>query len=509
MPDQEGLQFPHATVNKRSTTQTGQAIFSAALEKVHPQAAQALRDERQWRKRYPQHIRALTEVALLRPENALHVAEAGLAEAWRQFEFIRDGQVLSLTEAMQHPQPQTWRTIELEGQGSREIEPWTVPYHGQQLQGEALRKRIAQWEQGGIVEPSHAQALRRLLDHPEWFDLSDRTVVLLGAASEAGPLAALAKWRANIVALDLPRPALWQKIAQTIQHGNARLIAPLSQAIPPGAMVKQGIESAGANLLTQTPEIAAWLKTLATPLDIAALAYLDGEKHVRVSLAMDAIMSTVSAAQPNTSLMVMMTPTDVFAVPEATAQAAMRHYAERSPVRQAAAAPVRSLSGGRLLLPHLEGLIESSNGKRYGIVDCLVIEQGPNYALAKRLQQWRALTARAHGQRVALNVAPATLTQSVIKNPALKAGYDAAHLFGIEVFEPETTNALMAALWVHDLRCNDCAANPAYPLSHPLELLMEGANHGGLWQSGYLPRSALPLAALVGFVRGRAARKSH
>ena len=74
--------------------------------------------------------------------------------------------------------------------------------------------------------------------------------------------------------------------------------------------------------------------------------------------------------------------------------------------------------------------------------------QGPNYALAKRLQQWRAIWARSIGYRVSLNIAPSTTTASVVKNPALAAGFAGASAFGIEVFEPETTNALMAALWV-------------------------------------------------------------
>ena len=47
-------------------------------------------------------------------------------------------------------------------------------------------------------------------------------------------------------------------------------------------------------------------------------------------------------------------------------------------------------------------MITSENGKTYGIADCLVVEQGPNYALAKRIQQWRATLARHQGQRVVL-----------------------------------------------------------------------------------------------------------
>ena len=63
----------------------------------------------------------------------------------------------------------------------------------------------------------------------------------------------------------------------------------------------------------------------------------------------------------------------------------------------------------------------------------------------------------------------------------------------------------MAALWVHDLRSDASAANPALPLAHPFELFIDNACHGGLWRTGYRPRSALPFAAALGWVRSRGA----
>jgi hypothetical protein len=65
-------------------------------------------------------------------------------------------------------------------------------------------------------------------------------------------------------------------------------------------------------------------------LDLAAIAYLDGEKHVRVSMAMDAIMKYVSEQKANTSLMYMCTPTDVYAVPEEVVQASQSKYQQLS-----------------------------------------------------------------------------------------------------------------------------------------------------------------------------------
>ena len=146
-------------------------------------------------------------------------------------------------------------------------------------------------------------------------------------------------------------------------------------------------------------------------------------------------------------------------------------------------------------------LIDADDGSRWGVVDCLVIEQGPNYALAKRLQQWRALAVRAAGHVASINVAPSTTTASVLSNPALAAGFRGAKAFDIEVFQPDTTHALMAAMWVHDLRNPQSSAQPGVALPHPLQLLVDGANHGGLWRVPYLPRSVLPFAALLGMMK--------
>ena len=87
----------------------------------------------------------------------------------------------------------------------------------QKLQGQALLDQVAIWLAAGIIEPSHAEALNAAMAHPEWFDLSDRNMVLFGAASEAGPLTWLAKWKANIIAVDLPNSRVWNKILSTVQ----------------------------------------------------------------------------------------------------------------------------------------------------------------------------------------------------------------------------------------------------------------------------------------------------
>ena len=55
----------------------------------------------------------------------------------------------------------------------------------------------------------------------------------------------------------------------------------------------------------------------------------------------------------------------------------------------------------------------------------------------------------------------------------------------------------MAALLVHDLQ----AGRPAH--AHPWQDEAHAAAHGGLWRIAYAPRSALGLAALLGYPAAR------
>jgi hypothetical protein len=96
-----------------------------------------------------------------------------------------------------------------------------------------------------------------------------------------------------------------------------------------------------------------------------------------------------------------------------------------------------------------------------------------------------------------MNVAPPTRTRSVLKNRALAAAYAGAGRFGVEVFEPATCKTLMTALLVHDLHTGGSSQ------AHPWQDEARAAAHGGLWRIAYAPRSALSLAALLGY---RAAR---
>lgn len=496
MSELQGLQWPLDERQRPSSSQAGRGILAAALQGLAPAAAAAVLAERNWRQRYPAHWRALVAAQLHHPQAVTESARAGLDAAGKALPFWRDRQARPLVDAMAEPGT-SLQTLTLTGQGESRPRPWVVPWRGQQLQGSALARQIDAWLQAGLCEPGHAAALHEALAQPEWFDLSDQQLVLLGAGSEAGPLPLLAGWRARIVAVELAGSSAWKRIATSIADGNATLIAPVAARATPT------LDAAGADLLLDTPEIAAWLVTLAEdgPLSIASLAYLDGERHVRLSLAMDAIIATLCAADPGTRLAYMATPTDLFAVTQATVRAIQGRAERLGMPTRIATALLRAASGGRLYAPHTLGpqppadSSRSGSGSDWGLLDALVLQQGPNYALAKRIQLWRALVAHADGHAVSFAVAPSTTTTSVVSNPLLAAAFRGASAFGVQPFAPETTRALMAGLWVHSLR----TGRPTF--DHPLELLVQRAHHGGLWHLPWLPRSVLPLAAVLGLLR--------
>lgn len=493
--EEQGVVFPRTAAGARSSSGVGREVLAAALDAVDPAQAALARSEREWRRRYPGYLKRLVELSVAAADAPLAVARAGLATVATSMRFVRDGAESSIAEAMATPRADGLRTASQAGQGDAAPAPLSIPYRGRLLTGDALRRQLDDWLSRGIVEPSFVQALRRVDDNPGWLDLSDLHVVLLGAAAEMGPLQWFAQRRANLIAVDLAQPPIWQRLFRIAHAGNGTLFFPVRDA---GASSRHGDPAlrAGADLLTETPEIAAWLGDFDAPPAIGAYAYLDGAQHLRVATAMDAIQAQRCSARRDTTIAMLGTPTDVCAVPAEVMRAAHAAYDRRPQSARLWQQPLRALSGGRLFARNVE---PAAGG--WGIADALVVQQGPSYALAKRVQQWRALVARADGWYVSSHIAPPSLTGSVLSNRMMAAAYRAAGMFGVEVFEPATASALMAALLVHDLRNPHAAADPATTPAHPLLQLTEAAHHGGLWRMPFAARSALPVAALVGALR--------
>ncbi|HJR39476.1 MAG TPA: hypothetical protein VJ819_13925 [Nocardioidaceae bacterium] len=482
--DQHGVVFPSTAEGRRSTAAVGRAVVADALRSVDPAGALAAEQETNWRSGYLVHFRRLVEAGLPSNEAALSIANAGLASLHDRMRTLDgDGRELQLDTLLTAAPERALRSVEVTGNGERETE-LSLPYHGDRLRGDALLRRLDEWVAEGVMEPSAAEAVRTVAAHPQWLALPDHTVAVLGAGAEIGPLPTLLRWGARVAGVDLPRPPIWQRVLESARRGAGTLLAPVSDGAD--------VEEAGADLIGEVPAVADWLAGLPGRLVLGNYVYADGATNVRVSVAVDALTLRLQAGRDDVALAFLATPTDVFAVPADAVAHSSAAYDGRSAAAKWVGRPLRTMSAGRLLRRAYRPDADP------GVNDSLVPQQGPNYALAKRLQRWRAAVARDGGATVSLNVAPPTRTRSVVKNRALAAAYAGAHRFGVEVFEPATCNVLMAALLVHDLH-----TGADRPTLHPWQNEAGSSVHGGLWRTAYAPRSALGLAALLGYGSAR------
>lgn len=516
-PDVTGVAFP-ADGGRRSTSATGRAVVADAVRALDPDLAATVAGTTDWRSGYLEPFRRLTVLEGAAP---VEVAAAGLAAVHARFVVAGGAHDVPLDVALadgldlERGAP-TLHTAVVAGGGSPDGTPnggtagtpdggtaggtaggLSVPYAGGRLSGADLDRRLDAWLAAGTVEPSFATAVREVAAHPGWLDARDLTVVVLGAGAEMGPLVSLLRWGAHVVAVDLPRPAIWRRLIDVARSSPGRLSVPVSRPLPPSASDDEIAAAAGVDLLTRAPAVLAWLAGIEGPFTLGHYVYADGALHTRASVAVDAVTAALLRLRDDVSLAFLATPTDAFLVPLDAVEDSRRRFAARTLLGRLG----RIGSAGLLFTANYDGLVDLAEGHRAGLNDSLVPQQGPNYALAKRVQRWRAVLERGSGRLVSLNVAPATRTRSVLRNRALAAAYAGAHRFGVEVFDPSTSNTLMAALLVHDLRNPAAAANPAVDLAHPLELLWQGANHGGLWRTPWRPRSVLGVAVVLGMVQ--------
>lgn len=469
MSSHEGVNFP-----TESTSSTARTVLADALRKADPVGARAVENETNWRRNYLTHFRRAVEAGIGEPPAAHSIAADGLASAHEEMTFNDvplDDSIAAL------PLAQAFHTQTIIGNAEPDPE-LSLPYKGERLSGESLRNQLDSWVAAGVITPSCAEAIRTVQANPDWLRLEGDTVVILGAGAEMGPMRALLRWGADVAAVDLPDRGVQERLQALAAEGAGRVHLP-------ARILTDADSTHGADLVREFPALANWLEGFDSRLVVGNYCYADGPMHVRVSMAADALSCHLTSRRADTALAFLATPTDVFAVTAEDVARSNEAYSRRS-VSAVLRQPLRLASGGRLLQRNYPP------GADPGICDSLVPQQGPNYALAKRIQRWRATTARHEGFTVSMNVAPATRTHSVLKNKALAAAYAGAHRFGVEVFDPSTSNTLMAALLVHDLR----AGAPAQ--HEPWQDEANNAAHGGLWTAAYHPRSALGLAAVIG-----------
>lgn len=489
-PEPEGLVWPvtNKITNTRSTSVTNKNIWLQAVKDIDNDVYNYTKNIKNWRFGYVKAVLKNVKLCLKSKESALKISANGLQAARNEFLFVRDGKEYSCSDAMNNFKG-TYLTGIVKGSSKQKIKNYEIPYKGKNLVLDEAKAALESWVASGTIESSTGESIKTVLENPDWFDLSDKYFVLLGASSAMGPCADLLKLGANIIAIDLDRPFIWEKLIKQTRESRGTLIFPLKKPQKEISGDEQLFASAGSNLLTNTPEIANWLCTVVEEEDITIgnYTYLDGALHVQLALACDLIIEKVSDLRTkNTNLAFLCTPTDAHCIPEEAAKESLKNYND-APFWQKS---IEAVGVKDVLVKNALPPIKSEDDGPIYMVDGIVSAQGPNYCLAKRIQHWRCVLAHNEGQVVSSNIAPSTATKSVVSNASFAAAYGGLHLFkSMEVFYQETSSAVMLALLINDIMnekgISRIANFRASGYLNPFRLFEVNGFHGGVWRSPY------------------------
>lgn len=333
-PPPRGVSWPKDNKGERSSTGVNKAILAAAVGAVNKDKEAAINKTKSWRFGYVKHLTAMVEEQCQSPEAALKIAQAGLDKAYDTFEFIApDGSAVSLREAMAAKSSEKFHTAFIKGEGKKEGKnQLEIPYDDRTLRGDKLKQQVKEWVDYGTIEPSAGEAIISCVDNPGYLDLSDKYFVLLGAGSAMGPFLVLMALGANVIAVDLDRSFIWRRLIKIARNSSGSITFPTSIPQDKCANDDELFEKAGCNLFTHTPMIRDWLMDLypGKNFTVGSYAYLDGARHVQVSLAMDAISRDLTEKRKGTSLAYLCTPTDLHLIPKEAYDVAKSNYKEYS-----------------------------------------------------------------------------------------------------------------------------------------------------------------------------------
>jgi len=509
-----GVVFPAGADGKRATTGPAKAIWARAFRGADADGAAAVLGERNWRAKYAAHLVPLTEKSARTPEVALEVARAGLEAVHDTFEFERDGETVKLAEAMKSSaaSAQTGVVRSESADEPKDEEAFAVQAGpGKCVAGADLEALVADKVSAGEIEPDVLEALRGLNAHrAEWRKaLKDTYFVILGATSELCPLEPLLAMGLNVVAIARPnakRQAALIAKCRAAPKGASLTVPVLGESADASRLTDPDYLAsvAGADVITHTPELKNWLCGLAPGkrLVLGSYIYLDGADHVRASVAMDAILAGVIEARPDTALMYLGTPAVVYPIPRAATEESVRRR-EKTPfwhkVASFALGPFEPNTTAPIALESVNPKAADTSKEMF-LYNGISNIQGPNYMLAKTLQNWRAMLAReTTGTRVSVNMTPMCTTHSVMHVKSVAHAVRGLQAFApLVAYDPATARSLMALLMVYDMCSNDSPANPTVPLRNPLDIFATLGVHGGIWRCPYSQESLGKTAFLLG-----------
>lgn len=319
----------------------------------------------------------LVKVSAVSQEAALGASNAGIDFMHKNFQFIDPNdltKISSFNEFMAKP-AEPFKTGVVEGV-QRGGKPLVVPYKSAELHGQQLKKQLEKWASYGTIEPDAAAAISKLADKE--VDLTGHHFVLIGAGSAMGPFIKLLEHGATVIAIDIPGKwgpnpqKMWQRLIDTAKRSSGKMLFPLS--VEPSACPTESdlIAAAGCNLTEQPSQILAWLESIAPGerLTIGNYTYLDGELHVKLSLAADALIKGLCAKRKETAIAFLCTPTDIHTITDEAHAAAKANFGFH-PGRLVEGA-INALSFGRFLRKNALKPILATDGSTIKVLQLLI-----------------------------------------------------------------------------------------------------------------------------------------
>ena len=487
MSDPTGVVFPEVD-GRRSTGATGRAVVADALRPVDPVGAAAAARETNWRSGYLTHFRRLVEAGLARPEDAVAIADAGLASLYDRMLLARPRR----TPGPPRGRARRGRRQPRRPAGHRGAPRW---WRGRAHPHGALPRPPPRGRRPA-PPARHLGRRRRRRAQPARGGRARSSTTPSGCASRG------ASWSCSA------RRPRWARCARCC--GGAARSRPSTCPGPtcgPGCSATPAVSPAGCS---SRPPLAR----PTSPSERGSTSSTTCRRPPAGSAACRGRSSSATTSTPTA-------PPTCGSAPPSTPSP--RRCARPAPTPRCRSSPPPPTCSPCPVRPSPRRCRPTPTAAR---PRCCAARCAPSRAAAccgattspartpasttpscssrAPTTSWPSgssaggpPTARAQGATVSFKIAPPTRTRSVVKNRGLAAAYAGAHRFGVEVFDPGTANTLMAALLVHDLS----AGSPRQ--EHPWQDEAYAAAHGGLWRAAYDPRSALGLAALLGAASAR------
>lgn len=492
--------FPK-TNGRVSTTAVGKAIWASAAKAVEGGAslAKAIEAEKDWRHHYPKHCAGVADLGAVSPKAALAIARAGLKAVGDQFLFVRNGKSVPIGEAMACPDPELkFHTGTIEG----EAEALELPSG---LGGEAGIARLVALGVAGTCEPSVGESVATIAGSSETLQrvLRESVFVLLGGTSEMGPYLPLVQLGATVVVVSRNGAKLKALLKDARTAAAGTVIVPLSTRAQALEDDDQSIgERAGADVIAQAPELAAWLSGLfpQRTMVIGSYIYLDGEAHVRASVAMDAVLAAVVRArgEGKTAAAYIGSPATAHFISREAWNDSNRRFEEQTWFSSL----LSSVPYG--FEKNARPLVQTTENKEVAVTDGIVVFQGPNYALAKTLQAWRAALllggeAGEKGGVVSFNMAPPCRTVSVVHSAQAEKAIRGMESFPPnKAFDPKFVSCVMCMLLLWDL--TPAGRSVAAGFTNPNEVSVGNSFHGGSARCAHKTESLGMASYVVGSI---------